>query len=116
MAMSYMASTLHFPLSFLLLSPSLSSYPPRQHSLSSPLSKHQHSHQILCAKQSSSSSSSNNSKRQKPKAQTASSSLDPKAGVAIYKPKSYEVLVADAAGSLAFALQDGKTRLEIDFP
>lgn len=108
-----MASTLHSPLSFLLLSPSLSSYPPRQHSLSSTLSKHQHSHQILCAKQS---SSSNNSKRQKPKAQTASSSLDPKAGVAIYKPKSYEVLVADAAGSLAFALQDGKTRLEIDFP
>lgn len=42
--------------------------------------------------------------------------MEPKAGVAIYKPKSFEVLVADAAGSLAFALQDGKTRLEIDFP
>lgn len=37
-------------------------------------------------------------------------------GVALYKPKSYEVLVTDAAGSLAFALEDGKTRLEIDFP
>lgn len=44
------------------------------------------------------------------------SSSDPQRGVALYKPKSYEVLVADAAGSLAFALEDGKTRLEIDFP
>lgn len=114
MAMSHMASTLPSPLSFLLLRHSLPPYIPRQHSLSSPLSKHQHSHQILCAKKSS--SSSNNSKQQKPKAQTASSSLGPKAGVAIYKPKSYEVLAADAANSLAFALQDGKTRLEIDFP
>lgn len=113
MAMSQMASTLASPLSFLLLRHSLSPYIPRQHSVSSPLSKHQHSHQILCAKKS---SSSNNSKQQKPKAQTASSSLGPKAGVAIYKPKSYEVLAADAANSLAFALQDGKTRLEIDFP
>ncbi|KAF7843187.1 protein LOW PSII ACCUMULATION 3, chloroplastic [Senna tora] len=43
-------------------------------------------------------------------------SVDPKAGVALYKPKSYEVLVADAANSLAYALQDGKIRLEIDFP
>jgi len=41
---------------------------------------------------------------------------DPKAGVSLYKPKSYEVLVTDAANSLAFALQDGKVRLEIDFP
>ena len=116
MAMSHMASTLASPLSFLLLRHSLPPYIPRQHSLSSPLSKHQHSHQILCAKKSSSSSSNNNSTLQKPKAQTASSSLGPKDGVAIYKPKSYEVLVADAANSLAFALQDGKTRLEIDFP
>ncbi|XP_050381447.1 protein LPA3 [Argentina anserina] len=44
------------------------------------------------------------------------SSADPKTGVAVYKPKSYEVLVTDAATSLAFALEDGKTRLEIDFP
>ncbi|CAK7336315.1 unnamed protein product [Dovyalis caffra] len=43
-------------------------------------------------------------------------SYDPKSGVAVYKPKSYEVLVTDAANSLAFALQDGKIRLEIDFP
>ncbi|XP_027344519.1 protein LOW PSII ACCUMULATION 3, chloroplastic isoform X3 [Abrus precatorius] len=41
---------------------------------------------------------------------------DPKAGVSLYKPKSYEVLVADAANSLAYAIQDGKLRLEIDFP
>ncbi|KAJ0794740.1 putative protein LOW PSII ACCUMULATION 3 [Helianthus annuus] len=39
-----------------------------------------------------------------------------KLGVSVYKPKSYEVLVADAANSLASALDDGKTRLEIDFP
>ncbi|KAM3700184.1 hypothetical protein ACJW31_05G080200 [Castanea mollissima] len=43
-------------------------------------------------------------------------SLDPKKGVSVYKPKSYQVLVTDAAISLAFALQDGFTRLEIDFP
>ncbi|XAR50465.1 hypothetical protein NMG60_11004801 [Bertholletia excelsa] len=42
--------------------------------------------------------------------------LDPKAGVSVYKPKSYEVLVTDAANSVAYALDDGKTRLEIDFP
>ncbi|XP_057735945.1 protein LPA3 [Arachis stenosperma] len=49
---------------------------------------------------------------------SASSELgyDPKAGVSVYKPKSYEVLVTDAANSLAFALQDAKIRLEIDFP
>ncbi|OWM69564.1 hypothetical protein CDL15_Pgr014025 [Punica granatum] len=41
---------------------------------------------------------------------------DPRSGVALYKPKSYEVLVADAANSLAYALADGKTRLEIEFP
>ncbi|GAB4850549.1 Protein lpa3 [Ancistrocladus abbreviatus] len=41
---------------------------------------------------------------------------DPKAGVSVYKPKSYEVLVADAAKSLAFALEDGKLRMEIEFP
>jgi hypothetical protein len=44
------------------------------------------------------------------------SGFDPKSGVAVYKPKSYEVLVTDAANSLAYALQDGKSRLEIDFP
>ncbi|XP_016477127.1 protein LPA3 [Nicotiana tabacum] len=41
---------------------------------------------------------------------------DPKLGVSVYKPKSYQILVSDAANSLAFALNDGKTRLEIDFP
>ncbi|CAN6481597.1 unnamed protein product [Victoria cruziana] len=44
------------------------------------------------------------------------SGSNPKAGVAIYKPRSYEVLVTDAANSLAYALEDGKIRLEIDFP
>ncbi|XP_031270003.1 protein LOW PSII ACCUMULATION 3, chloroplastic isoform X2 [Pistacia vera] len=47
---------------------------------------------------------------------SSTTNSDPKAGVSVYKPKSYEVLVTDAANSLAFALQDGKTRLEIDFP
>ncbi|XP_060168225.1 protein LPA3 [Lycium barbarum] len=41
---------------------------------------------------------------------------DPKAGVSVYKPRSYEVLVSDAANSLFYALNHGKTRLEIDFP
>ncbi|KAJ4834344.1 Protein LOW PSII ACCUMULATION 3, chloroplastic [Turnera subulata] len=47
---------------------------------------------------------------------TSTQSYDPKKGVAVYKPKSYEELATDAANSLALALQDGKTRLEIDFP
>ncbi|KAM3308054.1 protein LPA3 isoform X2 [Capsicum chacoense] len=41
---------------------------------------------------------------------------DPKQGVSVYKPKSYQVLASDAATSLFYALNDGKTRLEIDFP
>ncbi|KAJ8755198.1 hypothetical protein K2173_018996 [Erythroxylum novogranatense] len=48
--------------------------------------------------------------------QEAPPSFDPKSGVAVYKPKSYQELVNDAANSLSFALQDGKARLEIDFP
>ncbi|KAL2936596.1 Protein LOW PSII ACCUMULATION 3 chloroplastic [Bienertia sinuspersici] len=44
------------------------------------------------------------------------STSNPKSGVSVYKPKSYEVLVTDAANSLALAIQDGKIRLEIDFP
>ncbi|PSR89365.1 Protein LOW PSII ACCUMULATION 3 like [Actinidia chinensis var. chinensis] len=46
----------------------------------------------------------------------ASPQIDYKSGVSVYKPKSYEVLITDAANSLAYALDDGKTRLEIDFP
>ncbi|XP_059641668.1 protein LPA3 [Cornus florida] len=46
----------------------------------------------------------------------ATSESNPKVGISVYKPKSYEVLVTDAAISLAYALDDGKTRLEIDFP
>lgn len=52
----------------------------------------------------------------KQKVTSSTSGSDPRAGVALYKPKSYEVLVTDAANSLAYALGDGKTRLEIDFP
>lgn len=42
--------------------------------------------------------------------------MDPKKGVSVYKPKSYEVLVADAANALFYALNDGNNRLEIEFP
>lgn len=44
------------------------------------------------------------------------SSNEPRSGVPLYKPRSYEVLVSDAAKSLVYALDNGKTRLEIDFP
>uniref|UniRef100_J3L8Z1 DUF1995 domain-containing protein n=2 Tax=Oryza brachyantha TaxID=4533 RepID=J3L8Z1_ORYBR len=39
-----------------------------------------------------------------------------RAGVSVYKPRSYEVLVSDAARSLACAIDEGKTRLEVEFP
>lgn len=56
----------------------------------------------------------------KGEAAAASTSIDgrsdPKAGVAVYKPKSYEVLVTDAAECLAIAMRDGRLRLEIEFP
>ncbi|CAK9186833.1 unnamed protein product [Ilex paraguariensis] len=42
--------------------------------------------------------------------------INPKLGVSVYKPKSYEVIVTDAANCLAFALDEGKTRVEIEFP
>ncbi|CAL0335249.1 unnamed protein product [Lupinus luteus] len=64
----------------------------------------------------SSSSSSSSSASEPQQQQQIQLGFDPKAGVAVYKPKSYQVLVNDAADSLAFALQDGKLRLEIDFP
>lgn len=41
---------------------------------------------------------------------------DPKLGVSVYKPASYETLIADAAKSLSYALDDSHKRLEIDFP
>lgn len=44
------------------------------------------------------------------------SEVDPRAGIPLYKPKTYEVLVDDAAKALIYALDDGKTRLEIEFP
>ncbi|XP_057858891.1 protein LPA3 isoform X1 [Cryptomeria japonica] len=44
------------------------------------------------------------------------SEKDPKAGIPLYKPKSYGELISDAAKALLHALDDGKTRLEIEFP
>ncbi|KAH9298333.1 hypothetical protein KI387_030015, partial [Taxus chinensis] len=44
------------------------------------------------------------------------SAVDPKIGVPLYNPKSYEQLIADAAKALLYALDDAKTRLEIEFP
>ncbi|KAJ6341195.1 hypothetical protein OIU78_009381 [Salix suchowensis] len=70
------------------------------------LSKFSYTTKIQCA-------NTNTNKQQKSR---TTQSDDPKSGVAVYKPKSYEVLVTDAANSLAFSLQDGKIRLEIDFP
>ena len=57
-----------------------------------------------------------NKEEEAPSTSSSLKSLDPKKGVSVYKPKSYQVLVTDAANSLAYALQDGFTRLEIDFP
>ncbi|KAM0887456.1 hypothetical protein ACQ4PT_029031 [Festuca glaucescens] len=50
------------------------------------------------------------------RAEAAKEAVELKAGVAVYKPRSYEVLVSDAARSLAAAIDDGRTRLEIEFP
>lgn len=97
--------TLYSPLS--LRRPSLSHSSPRLFTLSTSLPKlKQHSTQIHCASK---------SNKQQSKTQTTPG-FDPNAGVALYKPKSYEVLVTDAANSLAYALEGGKTRVEIDFP
>ncbi|XP_031092484.1 protein LOW PSII ACCUMULATION 3, chloroplastic [Ipomoea triloba] len=46
----------------------------------------------------------------------AAASGDPKLGVAVYKPRSYDVLASDAANALFYALNEGKTRVEIEFP
>ncbi|EEF49227.1 conserved hypothetical protein [Ricinus communis] len=59
---------------------------------------------------------SNTSKQQEESQSQSTSNLNPRKGVSVYKPKSYDVLANDAANCLAYALQDGKTRLEIDFP
>ncbi|KAG6534201.1 hypothetical protein ZIOFF_008086 [Zingiber officinale] len=40
----------------------------------------------------------------------------PTSGVAVFKPRSYEVLISDAARSLVCSLDDDKTSLEIDLP
>ncbi|CAI7812772.1 unnamed protein product [Closterium sp. NIES-54] len=46
----------------------------------------------------------------------AAAEADPAAGVAEYKPRSYDELVADAARAVQSALADGLTRIEVDFP
>ncbi|KAL2651370.1 hypothetical protein R1flu_019498 [Riccia fluitans] len=38
------------------------------------------------------------------------------AGVDVYRPASYDVLVSDAASAVAYALDSGKLRMEVDFP
>ncbi|KDP41966.1 hypothetical protein JCGZ_26984 [Jatropha curcas] len=106
MAMPFMASSslpsLSFPRSYF----SRLSFP--RFSISPSLPKRLRTTKIQCA--------NTNNQQQQPTQSQTTSSFDPKRGVAVYKPKSYEVLLTDAADSLAYALQDGKTRLEIDFP
>ncbi|CAI5529733.1 unnamed protein product, partial [Closterium sp. Naga37s-1] len=46
----------------------------------------------------------------------AAAEADPAAGVAEYKPRSYDELVADASRAVQTALADGLTRIEVDFP
>lgn len=83
--------------------PTLSSlhslYTPQLNSTSSPplLSRAEHHSEVRCTSK-------------------EAQQLDPRVGVPIYKPKSYEVLVNDASTSLIYALNEGKTRLEIEFP
>lgn len=48
--------------------------------------------------------------------QEGETSNRPTAGVEVYKPASYDVLVSDAANAVMYALEDGKQRLEVDFP
>lgn len=97
----------------------LISHPPLRSSLR-PLILLHHSFSSLSSSFSSSrsisSATSNASKRLQAAANEGDGPRDLRPGVSVYKPKSYEVLVSDAARSLLFALQEGKTRLEIDFP
>lgn len=110
-AMPLMAFSLRFPhslphsrLSPFSCSPHLFSLP--THSVSS--KPYLYSSNIQCT-------AANDSGRNKT-ASSLTQSFDPKRGVSVYRPKSYEVLVTDAAKSVAYALEDGKTRLEIEFP
>lgn len=47
---------------------------------------------------------------------TTTSDAEARAGRAVYKPSSYDVLISDAAKSLCYALDENKRRLEIEFP
>ncbi|MCO5563033.1 hypothetical protein L7F22_016669 [Adiantum nelumboides] len=44
------------------------------------------------------------------------SDADTRAGVAVYRPSSYDALISDAAKSLCYALDENRRRLEIEFP
>lgn len=47
---------------------------------------------------------------------TTSPDAEARAGVAVYNPSSYDALIADAAKSLCYALNENKLRLEVEFP
>ncbi|GAQ90856.1 Low photosystem II accumulation 3 [Klebsormidium nitens] len=47
---------------------------------------------------------------------SAGTDVDPKAGVAKYKPASFEVLISDAARAVKYGLDDGLKRMEVEFP
>lgn len=48
--------------------------------------------------------------------QCTSAEVDPVAGVALYNPKSYDVIIRDAAKSVDRALDAGYARMEVEFP
>jgi len=104
MAMA-MAISSPLPHNFTFLPSHLSSISPLSSSISTTKSLRNTLFKIKCIKTEREASSSDPNR-----------GFDPKSGVSVYKPKSYEVLATDAANSLNFALQDGKLRLEIDFP
>ncbi|XWS20536.1 hypothetical protein CRYUN_Cryun31cG0109800 [Craigia yunnanensis] len=106
MAMTFMAFSISSPISISPTRPSLIPLHLPSHHL--PILSPKLRITIQCA--------TKDNKEANPSAASSTKSFDPKKGVALYKPKSYEVLVTDAANSLAYPLQDGKTRLEIDFP
>eukprot|EP00271_Cylindrocystis_brebissonii_P016176 TRINITY_DN39434_c0_g1_i1.p1 TRINITY_DN39434_c0_g1~~TRINITY_DN39434_c0_g1_i1.p1 ORF type:complete len:402 (+),score=54.22 TRINITY_DN39434_c0_g1_i1:103-1308(+) len=44
------------------------------------------------------------------------SATDPYAGVAVYKPNTYDAIVDDAVRAVQYALKDNMTRMEVEFP
>lgn len=47
---------------------------------------------------------------------STSDSSDRRSGRETYRPKSYSELIDDAVGAVKVALEDGLTRLEVEFP